>query len=157
MRTRTSNERGYGLVELVVVLGMLSLLTAFAVPSLLSYYQSSSLRAGAEQLSAVIHRARQLAIRQNTSVCVELTGTTVRLRTTNVTPPDCAGTVWAGVGTDSAGIIRIANDLQVGGAANAIFTNAGGASAATTYTLTDPKTGRSRNVLVAVTGRVSIQ
>ena len=41
-------------------------------------------------------------------------------------------------------------------ATNAIFTNAGGASTPATYTLTDPRTGRSRNVVVNSTGRVSL-
>lgn len=41
-------------------------------------------------------------------------------------------------------------------ATNAIFTNAGGASTPATYTLTDPRTGRSRNVVVTSTGRVSL-
>ena len=51
----------------------------------------------------------------------------------------------------------VANDLQVGGAANAVFTNVGGASTVATNTVTDPKTGRSRNVVVLASGRVTIQ
>jgi Type II transport protein GspH len=104
-----------------------------------------------------MNRARQLAISRNSSVCVERSGTAVRLRPTTVTPADCTGAAWTGVGTDSAGLIQIANDLQVGGATSAIFTNVGGASTTATYTLTDPKTGRSRSVVVSATGRVTIQ
>ena len=157
MRNRTSNQQGFGLAELIVVVALIGILGALAVPSLLTYYQSSSLTAGAEQLAAVMNRARHLAISQNRSVCVERNGTTVRLRPTSTTPPDCTGTVWTGVGTDSAGVITIANNLQVGGATNAIFTNAGGASTTATYTLTDPSTSRSRSVVVSSTGRVTIQ
>jgi prepilin-type N-terminal cleavage/methylation domain-containing protein len=152
MKAITSNERGFGLTELVVVVALLGILSLFAVPNLVSYYQSSSLTAGAEQLAAVMNRARHLAISRNTSVCVEINGTTVRLRTAS-----CAGTIWTGVGTDSAGTIVIANNLQVAGATNAVFTNTGGASTAATYSLTDPKTGHSRNVVVVATGRVTIQ
>jgi Tfp pilus assembly protein FimT len=129
-----------------------------AVPSLLTYWQTSSLSAGAEQLASVLNRARQLAISRNSSVCVERTGTAVRLRPTTVTPADCAGAVWTGVGTDGAGLIQIASNMQVSAAtASVIFTNAGGASTAGTYTLTDPKTNRSRTVVVSTTGRVIIQ
>jgi prepilin-type N-terminal cleavage/methylation domain-containing protein len=154
MKAITSNERGFGLTELVVVVALLGILSVFAVPNLVAYYQSSSLTAGAEQLAAVMNRARHLAISQNTSVCVERTGTTVRLRTVS-----CAGTIWTGVGTDSAGTIQIANNLQVGGAATALFTNVGAAATTTNYTfsLTDPKTGLARNVVVVSTGRVTIQ
>ncbi len=154
MRNRTSNERGFGLVELIVVVALLGVLSVLAVPNLLSYYQSSSLTAGAEQLAAVMNRARHLAISRNTSVCVERTGTQVRLRLGSCVD---ATVVWGGPGTDSTGAIQIATDLQVGGAATAIFTNAGGASTPGIFSVTDPKTNRSRNVVVASTGRVSIQ
>jgi type IV fimbrial biogenesis protein FimT len=157
MQNVASNERGFTLMELMIVLALMAVMAVVAVPSLLSYYQSASLRAGAEHLASVMGRARHLAIRQNTSVCVERTGSNLRFRTTNAVPPDCNGTVFAGEGTDGAGIIQIANDLQVGGATNAIFTNAGGASTPATYSLTDPETGRSRNVVVTSTGRVTIQ
>jgi type IV fimbrial biogenesis protein FimT len=153
MPNRTASERGFGLTELIVVVALIGIMAALGVPSLLSYWQSSSLTAGAEQLASVMNRARQLAVRSNTSVCVERTGANVRLRTAS-----CAGTIWTGVGTDSAGLIQIANNLQVSAAtASAIFTNVGGASTTATYTLTDPKTGRSRSVVVSASGQVTIQ
>jgi prepilin-type N-terminal cleavage/methylation domain-containing protein len=152
MPKKPSNEQGFGMAELIVVVAIIAIIAAAGVPSLVTYWQSSRLTAGAEQLASVMNRGRQLAIRSNTSVCVERTGTNVRLRTGS-----CAGTIWTGVGTDSAGLIKIANDLQVGGATNAIFTNVGGASTTATYSLTDTKSGRSRNVVVAATGRVTIQ
>jgi hypothetical protein len=61
------------------------------------------------------------------------------------------------VGTDSAGLITISNNLQVGGAANAVFTNIGGASTAGTFSLTDPTTSHSRSVQITSTGQVIIQ
>ncbi len=158
MLKKMSNERGFSLTELIVVVGMIGVLSLLAVPSLLSYWQTSSLSAGAEQLASVMNRARQLAISRNSSVCVERTGTAVRLRPTTTTPADCAGAVWTGVGTDGAGLIQIASNLQVSAAtASVIFTNAGGASTTGTYTLTDPTTSRSRTVVVSTTGRVIIQ
>jgi prepilin-type N-terminal cleavage/methylation domain-containing protein len=154
MKAITSNERGFGLTELVVVVAVLGILTIFAVPNLVSYYQASSLTAGAEQLAAVMNRGRHLAISRNTSVCVERNGTTVRLRTVS-----CAGTIWTGVGTDSAGTIQIANALTVGGAGSVTFTNTGAATSTVdiTFSLTDPKTSRARNVVVSPTGRVFLQ
>jgi prepilin-type N-terminal cleavage/methylation domain-containing protein len=153
MTNKVSNERGFSLTELIVVVGLIGLLSLVAVPSLLTYRQTSRLGAGAEQLAAVMNRARQLAIRQNTSVCVERSGNSVRIRTVS-----CAGTIWTGVGTDSTGLITIANNLQVTNAtASAIFTNVGGASTAATYTLTDPTTSRTRTVVVSTSGRVTIQ
>ena len=153
MTTKVPNERGFSLTELIVVVGMIGLLSLVAAPSLLTYWQTSRLEAGAEQLASVMNRARQLAIRQNTSVCVERSGNSVRMRSVS-----CAGTIWTGVGTDSTGLINIANNLQVTNAtASVIFTNAGGASTIGTYTLTDSVTNRTRTVSVAASGRVTIQ
>jgi len=152
MLKTTSNERGYSLSELLVVVGLIMVLSLVAVPSVLTYWRTSSLTAGAEQLAGVLNRARQLAISTNNSVCVQVTGTNVRLRTVS-----CAGTIWTGIGTDSAGVIQIANNVQVSGGTSAIFTNIGGASTTATYTVTDPKTGRTRSVVVSATGRVIIQ
>jgi prepilin-type N-terminal cleavage/methylation domain-containing protein len=155
---RLSSERGFGLAELIVVVAIVGIITALGVPSLLSYWQASRVSAGAEELAAVLNRARHLAVRQNTTVCVERTGTNVRMRTGG-----CGGTIWTGVGTDGAGLFRIANELQVGTlGGNAIFTSAGGATASAgamplTYSVTDPATARTRNVLVQSTGRVTIQ
>jgi prepilin-type N-terminal cleavage/methylation domain-containing protein len=152
MTKRSANQRGFGVTELLVVVAIIGIIGAVAAPSLLTYYQSSSLTAGAEQLASVLNRARHLAVRNNASVCVELNGTTVRMRTVS-----CAGTVWTGVGTDSAGTITIANNLQVGGGPNAVFTNVGGASTTASFTVTDPKTSHSRTVAVTASGQVSIQ
>jgi hypothetical protein len=93
-------------------------------------------------------------------VCAERTGTNMRLRIGG-----CGGTIWGTalgswgptVGVDSAGNIKIANDLQIGGSANVVFTNLGGASTTGAFSLTDPKTSRSRSVAVDSTGRVTLQ
>ncbi len=151
MPNTISNDRGFSITELLVVIGLIGVLSLVAVPSVLTYWRNSSLTSGAEQLASVMNRARQLAISQNRSVCVERSGTNVRLRPTSNSPADCTGAVWTGVGTDSA------NSRQVSGAASAIFSNVGGASTTATYTLTDPKTGLSRSVVVSSTGRVTIQ
>jgi Tfp pilus assembly protein FimT len=152
MANTLTNERGLGLTELIVVVALIGVMGLLATPSLLSYWRSSSLTAGTEELTSVMHRARHLAIRQNTSVCVERTGGSLRLRTVS-----CAGTIWTGAGTDSAGLITISNNLQVGGAGSVVFTNIGGASTAGTFSLTSPTTGYSRNVQVTSTGQVIIQ
>jgi len=146
------NERGFGLAELIVVVAVIGVLAALAMPTFLTYWQTAGLSAGAAEMSSVLGRARALAIAQNTSVCVQVSGTSVRFRTVS-----CAGTIWTGSGTDSAGLITLANSMQISGATSAIFTNAGGANPGATYTVTDPRTARTRSVVVAATGRVTVQ
>lgn len=154
MSKATTNERGFGVVELIVVVGLVGLLTTLAVPNMLTYWRQSSLSAGASELAGVLNRARQLAISQNTVVCVQVTGSSVQFRTAG-----CAATnpVWAGPGTSRHGAITLSNGLQVAGATSAVFTNLGAASPGATYTVTDPRTSQARDVVVASTGRVRVQ
>lgn len=152
MSNRRLNEQGFGMAELIVVVAVIGLLAALAMPSFLTYWQSAGLGAGAAEMSSILNRGRQLAVSQNTSVCVQVSGTSIRFRTVS-----CAGTIWTGSGTTSAGLISLSNGLQISGGTSAIFTNAGGANPGATYTVTDPRTARTRSVVVAATGRVSVQ
>jgi Tfp pilus assembly protein FimT len=110
------------------------------------------LRAGAEELAAILNGARQLAIKENTTVCVKRHGPRVRYHT-----PACGGAAWTGVGTESNGNIPLANNVTVSAAtADVIFTYLGAASTPGTFTVTNPVDGRTMSVIVASTGRVRI-
>jgi prepilin-type N-terminal cleavage/methylation domain-containing protein len=145
--------RGFTMVELVVVVAIAGLIMAVSTPMFLSYWRTSALKAGAEELSAVLNNARQLAIKENTSVCVSRQGSN-RVRYHLGT---CAGAVWTGVGTDASGDIRFMNNIQVTNAsADVVFTYLGAASTAGTFTVRNPVDGRTMSVIVASTGRVRI-
>ena len=152
MRSRLWSQHGFGLTELVVVLALIAVLAVLGVPNLLTYWQTSTLGAGADEFAGVLSRARALAVTQNTTVCVQVTGTNVRLLI-----PGCGGTVWTGSGTDAAGVIRLSSGLQISGGASAIFTSTGGANPGANYVVTNPTNGNTRGVTVATTGRVTIQ
>jgi type IV fimbrial biogenesis protein FimT len=151
MSNRRLNEQGFGMAELIVVVAVIGLLAALAMPSFLRFWQSSTLSAGAAEMASRLNQGRQLAISQNGSVCVQVSGTSVQFRRVS-----CAGTPWAGIWSDGAGLIRLSNGLQISGGP-ATFTNAGGATANATFTVTDPRTSRFRTVAVTVTGRVVVQ
>jgi prepilin-type N-terminal cleavage/methylation domain-containing protein len=154
MSNHRINERGFGLAELIVVIAVMGLLAALAVPSMLTYWQSSTLSAGTAEMASILNRGRQLAISQNGNVCIQVSGTAVRFRSVS-----CAGTIWAGSGTDGAGLITLASGLQISNplGVSVIFTNAGGANPGGQYTVTDPRTSRTRIVQVTATGRVIVQ
>lgn len=148
------NARGLALAELTVVLAIAGVLATLVVPSLVGYARTATLQAGARELATAINLGRQIAISQNTTVCVEARDTSIRLR-----QGGCGGTVWRGPGTDGAGVIRIsgAGALQISMTANVVFTNLGAASTAGTYTVTSLADSGTRAVVVAATGRVSVR
>jgi Tfp pilus assembly protein FimT len=149
-----ADTRGGSLGELIVVLASIGVLAALVAPTLLSYWRTSSLQAGARELASFLNFGRQLAISRNVTVCIEAVGTSVRLRTGG-----CDGPIWTGPGTDGSGLIRISNPggLQVTTTSNVVFTNLGAAIPAGTYTLKDPATNMTRLVVIAASGRVSVR
>lgn len=145
-------QSGYSFVELVITVGMILVITTFAMPSLLSYYRSARVRSGAQIVSAYLHEGRQLAIKTNTPVCAAYTATTMLLRQTN-----CAGTIInvAGLST-SGGSLPLPESVSLTSTASAIFGNLGNATTAATYTVTDPASNRTLTVTVAASGRITI-
>jgi prepilin-type N-terminal cleavage/methylation domain-containing protein len=141
---------GFTAIELLVVVAVIGIIMAASAPSLLSYLRTSRLRAGAEEMTTVLAQARQLAIKDATTMCVTNNGSRVQYRVGT-----CAGTVWTGPGTDSAGFIQLANNITVT-AGQVTFSYIGTAPVAGTYTVADPHDGRTLSVVVASSGRISI-
>ena len=143
-------EGGFTATELIVTVAVIGILMAASAPFFLSYLRTSALRGGAEEMATVLNRARQLAIRDNTSMCVTNDGTRVQFRVAT-----CGGTIWTGTGTDATGFIRLANSITVT-SGQVVFTYMGTATAAATYTVTNPRDGRTMSVAVTPAGRVSV-
>src|SRR5256886_17147587 len=95
------NARGFSLAELSMVAAMIGLLAVLATPTFLSYWRSSTLGAGAGELAAAVNLGRQVAISRNTTVCVQVSGTSVVMRTGG-----CGGTLLAGRGPPGSGGMR---------------------------------------------------
>jgi prepilin-type N-terminal cleavage/methylation domain-containing protein len=147
------NSRGFGLVELVVVMAFIGILTVLATPTFLTYLRAAKVRAGAQELATAINLGRQLAITRNTTACVQLSGTNILVRTGG-----CGGTIWTGSGTDGSGAIRLQSGLQVIQITPfpVVFTSLGAASPGT-FKVTNPVDGGTRLVQVSNSGRVYLQ
>ena len=65
-QTRSKRQmRGYSMLELLVVMGIISLLSAFAAPSLVGTYRNYQMDDAATQVAGIIKFARYEAVRQN--------------------------------------------------------------------------------------------
>jgi len=153
--TQRGRQAGHSFVELVITVGMILVLTTWAMPSFLNYYRSARVRAGAQVISAYLNEARQIAIKTNSPVCVfRSSASVIQYRTAtgttcNATPIAVAGLV------NASSSIRLPENVTLS-TATAIFGNLGNANNAATYTVTDAVSGRTLTVTVAASGRVSI-
>ena len=68
--TTTTGSTGAGLTELLVSAALVGIVAAISAPTFHSYLHGSALKAGAEELAALMNLARSVAIKENTRVCV---------------------------------------------------------------------------------------
>lgn len=70
----TSSQRGFTLVEVLVVLMIVSLLSAAALPGMRRHLANADIRAVAEEMRSGIEQARSEAIRRNTTIRFDRNG-----------------------------------------------------------------------------------
>ncbi len=147
----TFGKAGFSLTELTVFIAVVGVLFVMTVPFFISYYQAAAARADVQQVMTLFNQARELAIRQNNTVCVTLpnNGQMVILQ------GSCAGAAWTGAGTDVAGNINLPQGFTISPLNNVTFNYLGAAGAATTYTMTNSTTGALTTISIALTGRVT--
>ena len=137
-RIRRAGPGGFSLLEVVVVVAVIGILMALSIPTFLTYWRTSTIRAGAQEMVTLLNQARSLAIGHNASVCVQSAANnpsfTTRIRyqigTTNCSLSancptagvPCANTctatagvtpcIWTGPGTDSVGWLTLSNRIE---------------------------------------------
>ena len=152
MLSRRSSAAGYSFIELIITVGMIAVVTTWAMPSFLNYYRSAKVRAAAQSVSAYLNEGRQLAIKTNGPICVRHTASTMHYRSTT-----CGGTVLTVAGlVNASNSIRLPETISLSSGASAVFGQLGNATTGATYTVTDTASGRTLTVTVAGTGRVTI-
>lgn len=150
-RFRGFGRGGFSTTELAVVCTVVGILFVMTVPFFLSYYRAASIQAGSRQVIVLLNQARELAVKQNASVCVQLPSVSqMQLRVGG-----CDGTVWIGPGTDAAGNISLPQGFTLASLNDIVFSYLGAALPATTYTLTDSTSGATVTVSIALTGRIA--
>jgi len=141
--------RGFTMIELMVLIAIIGIVSAFGLPSFVTYWQSATLRAGSEELMTVLNDARQLAISSNTTVCVTTATTTIQYHV-----GACGNAAYVGPGTDSSGNIRLASAVQITNNPQVAFTYLGGASTSGVFTVRNPVNSTTQTVTVTASGRI---
>lgn len=161
---------GYSLAELVVVIAVIGALVGLGMPTFLSYWRASTLRGGTQEVTAVLNQGRQLAIRENQTVCIQsnvtpgtygtqlryLLGTSCTATQTCVVTSNVAPCIWTGAGTDSNGYVTLSNSMQVAApTTNVTFSYLGAAQGGTFLVCNPNDTVSHATVTVASSGRIS--
>src|SRR5215470_6326051 len=117
------HQGGFSLPELAVFLAVVGILTAMSTPLFLNYYRTMQVRGAASDIAAFLNQGRQIPLQQNTSVCVNITATTMRYNLGG-----CGGAAWVGPGTDDLGNINVPDYITLTTTANPVFNYLGAAA-----------------------------
>src|SRR6266487_88001 len=79
-RRPADGQSGFSIAEISLVLAIIGILAVLATPMFLSYYQAARVRVAAEEVATFLNHGRQLGIKENVGVCVEITSTSMRYR-----------------------------------------------------------------------------
>ena len=66
------NKAGFSMIELMVVIGILAIVSAIAVPNLIAWYQHQGLRSAVVELQSNLQLAKMSAVKQNQDCSVTI-------------------------------------------------------------------------------------
>jgi prepilin-type N-terminal cleavage/methylation domain-containing protein len=156
------DDRGWSLAELLVVVAVIAILSAVAIPLFITYMQSSNVRAGAQETRTVMNQAKQLSITCRQNVSVQPVGgkgyQVVSQGGVCLNPDLTNGQFWTGTRWSAAAVTHwLQNDVVLTvnlGSVAPVFTPLGGAVPAGILRVTG-RTGNFLTVTVSGAGRIT--
>lgn len=147
-------KSGFSFIELMVVVVIIGIILSIASPYYVDYLAEQRLKGAARMVMSDLMAARQKAVSMNQKIKISF-GNTHAYGIWN--DADNNGTVADNEGDNLVMDIYPAYyDITFGASANPVFSPRG-TSSVTTVTLTSTRTGRSKYVKVAITGRVKTE
>lgn len=152
---RLSNKnKGFTLVELMIVLAIGSILMSMAIPSFTSTIKNNRLTTQANELISSLNYARSEAIRRGASVTLNSTSTNTNWHSGWTIDDNTTATIRNHEAFDGN------STLVAGGSVNSVTYLGTGfisGSSTITYTLCDDRTGETgRTISISLTGRPSV-
>ncbi|HZP36808.1 MAG TPA: GspH/FimT family protein [Methylomirabilota bacterium] len=152
---RRRREAGFGLIELVITVGVIVIITTLALPSFLRYLRTAEAQADAREVAAILNRVRQQAIKENCDMTANRsTGGFTATKGANCASG--AGGALTITGMTSAGLYKTSQGVTLSGSTSVTFTRLGSATSNPTFTITSTKYSTTMRVIVDLSGRITI-
>lgn len=150
---RRLDRGGWSLAELLVVIAVIGILSAIAIPLFADYWRSASVRAGTQEMRTALMQAKQLAITRRQNICVQ--PVVVPFPGYQFRQNNCGGAGIVMPGTDGTGTFRLQNTMTVGTLAGPpVFTPLGAAAPGGQFQVTGPG-GNFLTITVSPAGRIT--
>jgi len=153
-RIRRLDRGGWSLLELLVVVAVIGIMAAIAIPFFATYWRSAAVRAGTQEMRTALQQAKQLAITRRQNICVQPVAVPFPGYQFQRNAPGGAAIVMPG--TDGTGTFRLQNTATVGliSPGPPCFTPLGAAAPAGGFQVTGPA-GNFLTINVSAAGRIT--
>jgi Tfp pilus assembly protein FimT len=158
-RSFRSSAAGFTLVELIVLVGVISVLCAIGFPLYLSYSRAQETDSAARVIVVSLNQARQLAVTRGVSHSVETqTNPNNRMRFCSGTTVPCpVAQVFTGAETDTSGWRTLENGSRITAGPAITFSSLGAATASGVLRVQNSSATGSLDICVSPSGRIKVQ